>query len=513
MENQAETYEEKRAKRLAENAKVLQSLQLEPLAPVAKPKAGKTQAAPRKRKAPEEAEEPEPRRISLRRLKLDPDGLEAKEAREKEEAKRAEEEIKAARVQGPFALGSAFLHADDGDLDAFSKVVADAADTSSTLIASKMPQPPDLTMRDDHRLRATKDRIYSLVLHPHTSSDRVLAIAGDKQGEVAFAWTPCFPENSQQDIFTFKIHKRPVTGLELAANAPQWMFTSSYEGSIRRMDLKSLVCDELYGQDNDLITTLTVDGSGHLVYFANTEGEMSLIDTRAANKPVVRYAPLSERKISGIQLNPLDSNFIAMSSLARNVAIFDVRNLPSGNSKKDSKPISIWDHGKSASSIYWSPDATKLVSTSFDDTLALFDWKNSAMHFAKSIRHNNQTGRWVTNFKAKFLAQSDAIVVGNMKQTLDLYDAHKGHCLANCRSDLVTAIPAVVGPSPTLPYGKKAAFHHLAGNFLTWRCLQSSPRVMPRAGLKSGRKHDGNFDLDFISCFVSQVQGRQLHFG
>jgi hypothetical protein len=396
MENnpEMESYEEKRARRVQENARVLQSLQLESVVPATSSRKS-LPATSKKRKEPSEPAAEEPRRVSLRKMKLDPDGLESKEVLAKEEMKRVEEAAKAARRGGNFDMKEEFLHADDEaetEFGAFSGLAKSAGAVSDTKVeAQTRPGGANfsLQMRDDQRLRATKDRIYSMSLHPYVKDDRVLAIAGDKVGEVAFAWTPLHPdEEKRQDIYTFRIHKRPVTNMELARSAPQWVYTSSYEGSVRRMNLDTLVCEDLYGKDNTLITTFTLNTTGELCYFADTDGEMTLLDLRkSAAKPVATFAPLSDRKLSCIQLNPLDPNYIATSTLARNVSIFDIRNIRPG-SKSDvlAKPLSVFDHGKSATSIYWSSDAGKLVSTSYDDTLGLFDWKIGELKHVKSIK-------------------------------------------------------------------------------------------------------------------------------
>ncbi len=58
-----------------------------------------------------------------------------------------------------------------------------------------------------------------------------------------------------------------------------------------------------------------------------------------------------------------------------------------------------------------------MLSTSRDDTLRVWDAKNSMAQLA-SIRHNNNTGRWVVPFRAVWGAASDSIIVGGMKRTV-----------------------------------------------------------------------------------------------
>ncbi len=76
-------------------------------------------------------------------------------------------------------------------------------------------------------------------------------------------------------------------------------------------------------------------------------------------------------------------------------------------------------HGKSATSAFWSPSGNALLSTSMDNLIRVWrkaegsdswDWANPLR-----IRHNNQTGRWVTSFRAVWMAE-DAFVIGSMER-------------------------------------------------------------------------------------------------
>ncbi|KAF5836066.1 WD40-repeat-containing domain protein [Dunaliella salina] len=69
---------------------------------------------------------------------------------------------------------------------------------------------------------------------------------------------------------------------------------------------------------------------------------------------------------------------------------------------------------------------------------------------ALSIKHNNQTGRWVTPFKAIWGAASDIIMVGNMDRGVDIFDASSGAKLAtHSRPDAMTAIPSRIAVHPS----------------------------------------------------------------
>ena len=67
------------------------------------------------------------------------------------------------------------------------------------------------------------------------------------------------------------------------------------------------------------------------------------------------------------------------------------------------------------------------------------------------IKHNCQTGRWVSILKSKWqVAPEDGVqkfVIANMNRALDIYD-QKGQIIAHL-TDSVGAVPAVCGFHPT----------------------------------------------------------------
>jgi hypothetical protein len=67
----------------------------------------------------------------------------------------------------------------------------------------------------------------------------------------------------------------------------------------------------------------------------------------------------------------------------------------------------------------------RLVSTSFDNTLRIWDGRAGLAQLV-SMRHDNNTGRWVLPFRACWTAAGDGVVVGNMKRFVDVFDASSG---------------------------------------------------------------------------------------
>jgi len=110
-----------------------------------------------------------------------------------------------------------------------------------------------------------------------------------------------------------------------------------------------------------------------------------------------------------------------------------------------------YPHTKAVSSAYFSPCGRNILTTCYDDYVRVFDATKDSSAVTK-IKHNNQTGRWVTNFKATWQVDGRQFVVGNMKRGLDVYDwntTDRTYTHRNMfQNDFLTSIPAVNSFSP-----------------------------------------------------------------
>lgn len=66
-----------------------------------------------------------------------------------------------------------------------------------------------------------------------------------------------------------------------------------------------------------------------------------------------------------------------------------------------------------------------------------------------SIRHNNNTGRWVVPFRPAWSPAGDAVVVGDLKRGVALFDSSSGKQLALLQAEALTAIPSRMALHPS----------------------------------------------------------------
>ncbi|GLI61161.1 hypothetical protein VaNZ11_003447 [Volvox africanus] len=168
----------------------------------------------------------------------------------------------------------------------------------------------------------------------------------------------------------------------------------------------------------------------------------------SAHGVVVGGLQIRPKKINSLHLEPTTDVLLASSCSDGTVCIWDVRKLrtavaavahthkgSSPQCPRACKPLSELRHGKSCHAAYWAHDGSKrLLSTSFDDTLRVWspsggggggagsgDDDGDSLALELSIPHNNQTGRWITPFRAVWSATCDAVLVGNMHRGLDVF--------------------------------------------------------------------------------------------
>lgn len=120
-----------------------------------------------------------------------------------------------------------------------------------------------------------------------------------------------------------------------------------------------------------------------------------------------------------VSVHPLKKEYFLAPSSKGDCAIFDTR---MATSSKLMKPlINLYGHTKSLSSAKFSPlTGSKVVTVAYDNKIRLFntseEFKQDLKPY-KSISHNNQTGRWLTTFKAEWHPQNeDIFFVGSMNQ-------------------------------------------------------------------------------------------------
>ncbi len=445
-------YEQQRQANIAQRDKLLKQLALDagqaglgPQKSTPKPNRSSTT---KKKKGPVKrikVEDTGPRRTSSRLLGLTADSEVAKRKAEDEHV--AEQEaarVKRQRHSGELNLSDVVVGGREWDtsenflVDVVSRGAnpyertfgdSEVRETTDKELRSLREQMSGLELYDGfepNRIKITPERIYSLGFHPTT--DKSLVFAGDKLGNLGIfdasqtaasvkAENGVKEEEEEADeddpdpaITTFHCHTRTISSFQFSHANPSHLYTCSYDSSLRLLDLTKSKSTEIYApSDSSLdepLSGVEMDPTApHMLYFSRLDGAVGRTDTRAPNTTDIFQ--LSEKKIGGFSLNPANPHFIATASLDRYLRIWDLRKL-SGKASRQ-LPALIGEHESRLSVSHAAFNSAGQVATaSYDDTIKIHTFEGMSswspghkisddkMEPSSIIRHNNQTGRWVT---------------------------------------------------------------------------------------------------------------------
>ena len=287
-------------------------------------------------------------------------------------------------------------------------------------------------------VKVAPDRIYSMGMLP--VRDKVVAVAGTKFGSMMF-WdaTQVFTGedvDALPKVWSFTPHPdESITNIKFSEGL---LYTSAYDGSIKRLnsEYEFETMFESKKKDEWIICGMDVV-SGNEFVMSDVEGRVGLLDWRNKDA-LVKEWNMKEKKIGCVSMS-CDGRQLALSSNDGTVSVYDWRNL------SPEKALKTFEYGRAVTSVYFHPNSPDyLVSTCYDDHVRVHHLKDDVV---KEARHNNQTGRWITPFKAIWdpkstSADDSRIIVGDMNRGLDIYDV-TGGMLQNITSDYVTSQPAV----------------------------------------------------------------------
>lgn len=328
-------------------------------------------------------------------------------------------------------------------------------------------------------------RITAMMFHPSTT-DRVIA-AGDTNGNLGI-WAP--DASSDKPMTTIlRPHGKNISKILTPSNELQKLYSASYDGSVRSLDLNKLTTTETIYLSNDGYSLGVSDinlvrEDPNLMYMTTLDGVFCKHDIRTKPKASMNYLRLHDKKIGGFAINPNNSYQIATASLDRTLRIWDLRKigpLEYSEFEEQKSPHMYGNYSSrlSVSCVDWNID-NHLVCNGYEDQICIFnyndnpkitDWGSDYMpdfkpnknnnpdeitlpnnlHPMNKIRHNCQTGRWVSILKSRWQENPQdgmqKFIIANMNRGMDVYD-QKGNILAHL-NDQIGAVPAVCTLHPT----------------------------------------------------------------
>ncbi|POR31101.1 DNA damage-binding protein cmr1, partial [Tolypocladium paradoxum] len=489
-------FERKRLENIAANRAILTDITTtaKKIMPDKKPVA-KSSAPKRKSRAePVKREPTRPTRTSSRLAGLEADSEDLKRRMAVNiEHDIARSNAKKMRLNGDLALGDVVVEGKKwgSGMDGLKSIVRGAEPGIRTFTEEDVKETTDKSLKDlrlrmgglklyehwsPNDVKITPQRVYALGFHP--TEEKPIVFAGDKEGAVGvFDGSQTAPELDDDEtarkpdpvISAFKTHARTITSFVFSPTHPNTVYSSSYDSSIRKMDLEKGVSVQVFApsDETDDMPLSALDmavSQPNILFFSTLDGGVGRYDIRAPRSEDMWM--LSEHKIGGFSLHPLQPHLIATASLDRTMKLWDLRKIVGKANMRH--PVLLGEHESrlSVSHASWSAGG-HVATSSYDDSIKIYNfsdastWKAGhdvgpkAMEPAHKINHNNQTGRWVTILKPQWQKRpNDGIqkfVIANMNRFVDVFAAD-GSQLAQLDGEGITAVPAVAHFHPTLDW-------------------------------------------------------------
>ncbi|KAK1323007.1 hypothetical protein QJS10_CPA02g01235 [Acorus calamus] len=297
-----------------------------------------------------------------------------------------------------------------------------------------------LKLEPEHVARIISGRIMTVQFFPFV--DRRVVAVGSKLGKVSF-WDVDRGLDGGDDadddgVYLYDPHTSPVSGISIQPFSLSKVLTSSYDGFIRSMDVEKETFNMSYSGD-DAIYSLSQRPLETNVYFGEGQGGLKVWDERAGK--VLSSYSLHEKRINTIDFSSCNANLMATSSTDGTACIWDLRKI----SNHRPASLRIHQHEKAVHSAYFSPSGSCLATTSIDNRIGILSGDN--FMDVSMIRHDNQTGRWLSSFRVIWGWDDSYVFVGNMKRAVDVISTVKKTTKA-MESPLMTAIPCRFAAHP-----------------------------------------------------------------
>jgi len=292
---------------------------------------------------------------------------------------------------------------------------------------------------------------------------------------------------------TFKLHgANQVLAFACPAQRPSVVLTASLDGHVRVLELErgrsTLLLEHAALPSCLALEEASASGLG--AWVGDRDGGALFLDSRCRAAPVAEFAA-SRNKLRSISLQPNGGHLLLTASSGQTkgdgsfILLWDVRKLPRHGAEAGAgagrapAAVGALNAPSSVTSAAWSPDGAWVGSCCTDDKLRFYERPGSFVAAgsgagpSKSVQHDTQTGRWLTQLRATFDPRAPAtLLVGNMTRAIDAFEPSVrdgGISIARARlveSERLTAVPTQVAAHPYLDavIGGTAS-----GRVLVWR--------------------------------------------
>ncbi|KAG8193688.1 hypothetical protein JTE90_024050 [Oedothorax gibbosus] len=243
-------------------------------------------------------------------------------------------------------------------------------------------------------------RITSMAFHP--MKENILLAASSKYGQIGF-----WKVNSDQDSFVFVPHTEGITNLRFNPKLPQFIVSSSYDGTLRCGDLEKAVFNEVHNVSEETCCTFFDFLSHSTFLIGQKNGIVSVVDHREKLRAACKNHRCHDVSVKSVSVHPVDNSYFVTAGNRGSVKLWDLRKL------QNQPIVEVQHHKRCVQSAYFSPLTGKhVLTTSSDDSICLFDSSNlgKSLLLEHSLKHTYQGSKstWLPN-------TDNAFVVGSVR--------------------------------------------------------------------------------------------------
>ncbi|GAB4828175.1 hypothetical protein Ancab_035092 [Ancistrocladus abbreviatus] len=227
--------------------------------------------------------------------------------------------------------------------------------------------PESFSLDPENIARVVPGKIMVVRFFP--TIEMTIIAAGNKFGDVGF-WDVESRNEDDDGVYLYHPHSAPVSGIVVQPFSLTKMYTSSYDGVIRMMDLEKGVFNLVYSSEDAIFSLFQQPNDPNSIYFSEGRELLNMWDVRAG-KASASWS-LHESRINTIDFNSANINVMATSSTDGTACLWDLRKMDMGKPRA----FRVLSHKRGVQSAYFSPSGSCLATTSFDDNVGVLSGAN-----------------------------------------------------------------------------------------------------------------------------------------
>ncbi|KAF9520558.1 hypothetical protein BS47DRAFT_1387175 [Hydnum rufescens UP504] len=347
------------------------------------------------------------------------------------------------------------------------------------------------------RAKVTQDRVYSMAYHPERTKD--LVFVGDKHGQLGI-WDALAPldepdedEDTEADASEGgkywrlqphwpKTSKSSISCIKFNPVDSHSVLTTAYDCTLRSTSFVSGKSIELFSlaSASTLLTSFDLPSNGNEIWISDGLGAVN------PRRDHILVTSSNDHTLKLSFQAYIETGSLLEEEGAPGVLEADNQIVDQFLSSRSGQGtiLAEYEHGQSASSAYWDPSGTRIVSTSYDNKLRVWNlgswpsYKNPTVRTdfspSRQISHNCKSGKWVTVLKAQWSPNPDVtahFTVGNMNHSLNIF-AYTGEEIVRLSdSTKISAVQAVTASHPSII--ERAASGNASGRCVLWGPAES----------------------------------------